>query len=291
MLKQRVVAILPVKSGIVVQSIQFERYLPVGKPRIAVEFLNQWGIDEIILVDIDATTEGRLVDLEMIRTLSRVCFVPLTIGGGIRSVADMTEVIHSGADKISLNTAAFHTPELITQGAETFGSQCIIVSIDVRRVDSGSAEVFLRSGREATGVHPVDFARNVERLGAGEIVLNSIDRDGMRTGYDLDLAGKVAAAVNIPVIVCGGVGHPRHFAEGLSIPNVSAVAAGNFYHFTEHSATTAKSHLRRRNEQELRLDTHVDYCEFDYDSDGRIAPKSDDDLEKLFFEIHPKEVI
>ncbi len=291
MLKQRVVAFLPVKNGVVVQSIGFERYLPVGKPRIAVEFLNQWGIDEIILVDIDATREGRLVDLEMIRGLSRVCFVPLTVGGGIRSVADMTEVIHSGADKICINAAAFRTPEIIEGGAETFGSQCIIVSIDARRNRRGEAEVFLNSATEPSGIHPVDFARRVERLGAGEVLLNAADRDGMKSGYDLALADEVAQAVKIPVIVCGGAGHPKHFAEGLSLPNVSAVAAGNIFHFSEHSVTVAKSYLRRRKEQELRLDTYVDYSEFDYEPDGRISPKSDDDLEKLFFEIHPKEVI
>jgi cyclase len=246
MLKQRLVAFLPVKSGIVVQSIGFERYLPVGKPRIAVEFLNQWGIDEIILVDIEATSLGRCVDSEMIRGVSKACFVPLTVGGGIRSVSDMVKVIHSGADKISINTAALRTPELIKQGAEIFGSQCIIVSIDTKRNQNGSYEVFMMPSHEATGISPVELAKRVEGLGAGEILLNSIDRDGTKTGYDLQLAQEVANSVKIPVIVCGGVGHPVHFSEGLQLANVSAVAAGNFFHFSEHSATITKD-LRSTN--------------------------------------------
>lgn len=291
MLKQRLISFLPVKKGVVVQSIGFERYLPVSKPRIAVEFLNQWGIDEIILVDIEVTVLGRRVDLEMIRGVSKVCFVPLTVGGGIRSVSDMKDIIHSGADKISINSAAFHTPELITQGAETFGSQCIVVSIDVRRNRKCDFEVFLHSGQEATGVQPVELAKKVERLGAGEILLNSIDRDGLKTGYDLDLAQEVARSVRIPVIICGGVGHPKHFAEGLKIPNVSAVAAGNIFHFSEHSATIVKAYLRNYCAQELRLDTYADYREFGHDSDGRITRKNDGELEKLLFEFHPKEII
>lgn len=291
MLKQRLVAFLPIRNGVVVQSIGYNRYLPVGKPRIAVEFLNQWGIDEIILVDIEATRLGRRVDVEMVRDVARYCFVPLTVGGGVRSVPDMRAIIQSGADKISINAGAFFAPELITQGAETFGSQCIIVSMDVRRNTSGAPEVFLNSGREATGVHPVDFAQKVERLGAGEILLNSIDRDGSKAGYDLDLAHEIARTVPIPIIICGGVGHPEHFAEGLRVPNVSAVAAGNFFHFSEHSATIAKAYLQSCRGQHLRMDTYADYREFAYDADGRLAKKDDEQLAGLFFEFHPKEVI
>jgi len=290
-LKQRLIAFLPVKGGIVVQSIDFERYLPVGKPQIAVEALNQWGIDEIILADIEATPFGRCIDREMVRDVSKVCFVPLTVGGGIRSVAEMTDLIHSGADKIAINTAAVRTPELVTQGAETFGSQCIVVSMDVRRNQNGQFEVFIHSGCEATGVHPMELARRAERLGAGEVFLTSIDRDGSKIGYDLELAHAVAQSVRIPVIVCGGAGHPKHFYDGLKLPNVSAVAAGNYFHFSEHSATVTKSYLRKACPQNVRLDTYVDYREFSYDDRGRIDRQTDEHLEKLFFEFHPREVI
>lgn len=290
MLKQRLIGFLPVRHGIVVQSIGFERYLPVGRPKIAVEFLNQWGIDEIILVDITASAEGRTIDIDMVREVSKVCFVPLTVGGGIRSVDDMTALIHSGADKISINSAAFRRPELITEGAETFGSQCIIVSLDAKR-RAGGVEVMAGPDRTPTGAHPVELAKKAERLGAGEILLNSIDRDGSKAGYDLPMVAEVAAAVNIPVIVCGGVGHPQHFAEALSTPNTAALAAGNYFHFTEHSPITTKAYLKGAGSGHLRLDTYADYREFGHEPDGRIARKDDEALESLFFEYHPREVI
>lgn len=291
MLKQRLIAFLPVRDGIVVQSIGFKRYLPVGRPEIAVEFLNQWGIDEIVLVDITATAQGRTIDFGMVREVSKVCFVPLTVGGGIRTVDEMTAAVHSGADKVAINTAAFLRPELVTEGAETFGSQCIIVSIDAKAVSEGRPEVFLTSGTVATGTHPAQLAQRAERYGAGEILLNSIDRDGSKIGYDLGLAQEVAAAVNIPVIICGGVGHPRHFAEALRLPNTSALAAGNYFHFTEHSAITAKAFLKQAQIGDLRLDTYADYLDFAHGPDGRIARKDDAELEMLFFEYHAKEVI
>lgn len=291
MLKQRVIAFLPVRDGVVVQSIGFRKYLPVGKPHIAVEFLNQWGIDEIVLVDIGATVEGRTIDLDLVRRVSRVCFVPLTIGGGLRSVDDMTAVLRSGADKVAINTAAFHTPELITLGAETFGAQCIVVSIDVKYDSSSRPEAVLNSGRTGTGLGPTELARKAEKFGAGEILLNSVDRDGSKSGFDLTVVADVAAAVSIPVIACGGAGHPRDFADVLRLPNISAAAAGNYFHFSEHSVITTKGFLRGDRGDLVRLDTYADYHEFAYDEAGRIARKRDAQLEELFFEYHPKEVI
>lgn len=291
MLKKRVIASLLVKGGIVVQSIGFRRYLPVGQPAIAVEFLNHWGIDEIVLLDIDATREGRLVDLDLVRAASRFGFAPLTVGGGVRTVEDMQRILQSGADKIAINSAAVTTPDLITRAAETFGRQCVVVSIDARRNSDGSHDLYRDSGRVPTGQKAAAFARLCEERGAGEILVNSIDRDGARGGYDLDLARAVCDAVSIPVILSGGVGHAGHLAEGLAIPRVSAVAAANFFHYTEHSVAVAKAYLEKHAPSPVRLETYADYREFGFDADFRLARKSDGDLAELLFEYHPREVI
>jgi len=291
MLKKRVIACLVVKQGIVVQSIGFQRYLPVGKPEIAVEFLNHWGIDEIILVDIDATRENRLVSLDLIRRISKYCFVPLTVGGGIRTVDDMKKVIQSGADKIAINSAAIRTPELIIKGQEIFGRQSVVVSIDARKSFDSHYEVFLESGQKPTGISPRILAVEVERLGAGEILLTSIDSDGAKQGYDLDLVREVAAAVNIPLIICGGAGNAAHLAQGLELTGVSAVAAANYFHYTEHSVTITKSYLEKNCSQQIRLETYANYRDFGFDDEVRLNRKSDSELAELLFEYHPKEVI
>lgn len=289
MLKNRVIGCLVVKAGVVVQSMDFRRYLPVGRPEIAVEFLNAWGIDEIVLVDIDATREGRGPDIGMVSRASKSGFVPLTVGGGIRTVDDIRDLIHAGADKVAINKAALATPDLVSRGAEVAGSQCIVVSIDARRT-GGGWEVYADGGRTPTGWSPAEWAREVERLGAGEIFLTSIDRDGSFRGYDLDLARAVAGAVTIPVIVCGGAGHPRHFHEALRIEGVSAAAAGNIFHFTEHSVITTKAHLRAAG-MDVRLDTYPTYAHAAFGETGRIRKAPDEVLEELIFEFIPKEVI
>jgi cyclase len=290
-LKKRVIAVLLVKQGVVVQSLGFRRWLPVGRPEIAVEFLNQWGIDEIVLLDIDATRERRLFSVELVRSVARYGFVPLTVGGGIRSVDDMKRLIQSGADKIAINAAALTTPELITQGAEMFGRQCVVISIDAARQRDGSYQAFTNSGRTPSGLGPAELARRSVERGAGEILVNSIDRDGARTGYDLELARLVASGLSVPVILCGGAGHPAHLAEGLAIENVSAVAAANFFHYTEHSVAVAKAYLEKHCAQPVRLETYANYRDFEFDADRRLERKSDQALGELRFEFHPKEVI
>lgn len=289
MLKTRVIGVLVVKGGIVVQSINFRRYLPVGVPTIAVDYLNRWGIDEIALLDIDATLEGRHPLFDKIRDYSRYCQVPLAVGGGITDISDIEQIIRSGADKVVINTAALKNPSLITQGAKLFGTQCIVVSIDARRNDDGRYEVFTHSGRRPTGYKPVDLAKIAEEQGAGEILLNSVDRDGSKRGYDRELIRQVVDSVNIPVIVCGGVGYPSHFLEAMDL-NVSAVAAANFFHYTEHSVVVAKSFLKSARAN-IRLDTYSTYDGFGFDGDGRAAKVSDPTLEKLRFEYIPEEVI
>jgi len=288
-LKTRIIGVLVVKDDIVVQSINFRHYLPVGVPSIAVEYLNRWGIDEIVLLDVHATPENRRPRFEKIAEYSRHGHVPFAVGGGITDIHDIERIIRSGADKVVLNTAAVSAPSLITEGAHRFGNQCIVVSIDARRVGHDRYEVFAHSGRRPTGYSPDEFARIAEQHGAGEILLTSIDRDGSKQGYDLDLAKLVVNAVRIPVIVCGGVGRPEHLLEGIRF-GASAVAAANFFHYTEHSVAVVKRFLQAKG-AEVRLDTLVTYDGFEFDGDGRAAKADDAVLEKLRFEYIPEEVI
>ena len=290
MLKNRIVATLLVNDGIVVQSVNFKKYLPVGRVDIAVEFLNDWGIDEIVLLDIKATLQNRSPNLTMISQASKKGFVPLTVGGGIKTVSDIKNVIQSGADKVSINYAAITQPSLIEEGAIIFGNQCIMVSIDTRKNQDGQYEVFTQSGRLSMGKSPVEVAKISEDYGAGEILLNSIDRDGSKQGYDIELIQQVTDAVKIPVIACGGVGHPRHFLEGITLGKASAVAAGNYFHFTEHSVITTKSYLENDGIG-VRLNTYAHYKDFNFLETGRLARKIDEDLEELRFTYHPKEII
>ncbi len=290
MLKPRLIACLPMKNNIVVQSIGFQKYLPVGDPAIAIEFLNQWGIDEIILLDIDATREKRGPNFELVKRISRKCFVPLTVGGGIRTLEDIRKLIRYGADKVSLNSAAVENPELVSRAAAVFGNQCIIVSLDVGRGSTGKQEVFIRGGTTATGVDPREMALRMEHGGAGEIFLTSMERDGTGQGYDLELIQRVSDGVNVPVIACGGVGHPQHFIDGFLLGKATACAAGNFFHFTEHSPITTKSFLLQKGIN-IRLDTNAHYNDSNFDMQGRIAKKDDSYLEKIRFEYFPQEVI
>jgi cyclase len=290
MLKKRLVGCVLVRDGIVVQSLGFSRYLPVGRVDITLEFLNQWGIDEIVLLDMTAGARGSGPDAGLVRASTGKCFVPLTVGGGIRTVEHMDALMHAGADKIALNAAAIDTPGLITAGAARYGNQCIVVSIDARRTAPGTYEVFTDGGRRATGLSPAALARQAVDRGAGEILLTSIDRDGAKTGYDLELVDELAGAVNVPVIVCGGAGHPRHFHEALTRAHVSAAAAGNYFHFTEHSPIVTKAWLRGV-PFDIRLDTYAHYRDIGFDHDGRIARRDDAYLDDLIFEVIPPEII
>lgn len=290
MIKKRVVAALPIRNGIVVQSFGFRTHLPVGSAPIVVENLNRWGVDEIVMVDIDAGPAGRSPDFRLVGEVSRECYVPLTVGGGIRSVEDITGLVHRGADKVSLNRSAVTDPALIEEASRIFGDQCIVVSIDARKTEDGGYEAVTDSGREPTGMTPASLARRAEEAGAGEIFLNSIDRDGSKRGYDLELIERVTDAVGIPVIVCGGVGHPEHLRQGLMETAASACAVGNMFHFTEHSVVTAKAYVRARG-AEVRSDTYATYGGFEFDGGGRVAKRPDEELLRLRFKHYPREVI
>ena len=287
--KKRIIACLTVKDGIVVQSIGFEKYLPVGRADIAARFLDDWGVDEIVLVDIRASAEKRLISTDLVRAVSQSCYVPVTAGGGIRTSEDIRTVLQAGADKISVNSLALDGPETMWQASRTFGRQCIVASIDVEKDEHGAYRVFSRTS-QAGDLDPVDCAKRAEDAGAGEILLNSVERDGIKEGYDLEILERVAEAINIPVIALGGAGHPDHFAEALKQPFLSAAAAGNFFHFTEHSVATLKSYLVQHG-HDVRLESQAAYAQFAFQDSGRAAKRPDEQLVEMIFEHIPEEVI
>lgn len=209
----------------------------------------------------------------------------------MRTIDQMKNLLHSGADKIVLNEAAIHDPKLLQLGAERFGAQCMIQSIDVRATEDGNHEAFIRNGSISTGCGPREISVSAMSFGAGEILLNSIDRDGSGRGLDMSLIESVADAVTLPLVICGGIGQLEHFREGLENESVSGVAAGNFFHFWEHSVTLVKSFLRAKTSCPVRLDTYATYDDHNLDEAGRLLRKDDAALEKLFYEYHPKEVI
>jgi len=257
MKKNRVIPVLLLKNGWLVQSRGFSQYNNIGNPVTSVKRLSQWASDELIFLDItrddnydlrrdDQGYENRKDFIEIIQDVARVTFMPLTVGGRVRSLNDMEKRLQIGADKVALNTGAFEFPQMISEAAVEFGSQCIVISIDVMAKGNGY-EVYVEGGRKATGMQAVEWCRRVESSGAGEILINSIDRDGAGTGYDLPLLQSVSDAVSIPVIACGGVGEWAHFTEALQKTNVDAVAAANIFHHTDQSVFYAKKMLTEQN--------------------------------------------
>ena len=280
MLKARVIAVVLVKDATVVQSIGFRRYLPVGKPEIAISYLDRWGIDEIIVLHID----GKPASAETVASYSRHCGVPLSVGGGVRDGATVQRIIQAGADKIVLNTAAVANPGLIEEAAERFGEQCVVVSIDARH-----GEACIEGGTKASGLQAVELARRAAGQGAGEILINSIERDGSKQGYDLELVRSIVAAVPVPVIACGGAGTPEHLRQALS-QGPAAVAAANFFHFTEHSVILAKSWLAAHGVP-VRLDSYTSYAGRELDPAGRLPRLPEEALDALRFRYVPEETI
>lgn len=283
MLIKRIIGCLLVRRGIVVQSINFERYLPVGRPEISARFFDEWGVDETMLLDIEASREGRMIDLGLVGRVSNASFAPVAVGGGIRDTDDIRAVLEAGADKICINHLAAEDLDMVARASRLFGAQCIIASVDVRKTDDGGYRVFADGGARDLGRHPAELAKKLEAAGAGEILLTAIDRDGARQGYDLDMIQQVAPEVRIPVIVCGGAGHPDHMKAALALESVSAAAAANFLHHSEHSISVLKSWLRNE-DANVRGEHHALYREFDFSADGRALKLSDADLHEQIFE-------
>jgi cyclase len=242
-LKKRVIPVLLLSNGRMVKGRQFKDYRDTGDPRSAARIYNAQYADELVFVDIQAGLESRGALLDVVRMAATECFMPLTVGGGITHIDDVRGLLLAGADKVIITTAAVREPGLITQAARMFGSQCVVAGIDFRG-EAGDAKVWIRCGTEATDLDPVDHARGLAALGAGEILLNAIDRDGMMTGYDLEMASRVADAVGIPVIICGGAGHFAHLAEVLQQTTVAAAACASLFHFGDNNPIRARSHLR-----------------------------------------------
>ena len=293
MLKKRVIACLLLtgnSGGLVVQSLGFRRRLPVGRPEIAAEFLDSWGVDEIILLKIDARGPGDTADQELVRRVAGRCFVPLTVGGGIRSVDDAARLVRAGADKIVVNAGAIESSSLVGDIARVYGSQCVVGAMDVRRLDGDRLRVFTGGAQIPVQLTPESWAARLEALGAGEILVQAADRDGLGQGYDLDLTRRVAEAVPVPVIALGGAGRPEHLRAVLAETGAAAAAAGNMLHFTEHSVAVCKAYLRAHG-VDVRLSPRDEHGAAGFDADGRMAKRPDEALSAMRFEHHPKEVI
>lgn len=243
MLKVRVIPTLLCKGFGLVKGIGFDSWRRVGPVLPAVKVYNTREVDELILVDITASPAESVPDFESIADFSNECFVPLTAGGGITHIDQIKKLLRSGADKISINTAAYSKPELVREAANHFGAQCIVASIDARRHGDGRYECFSLCGTAATGKDPAEWARQLEELGAGEILITSIERDGAMQGYDLELIERVVKAVNVPVIASGGAGSYEHMRQAVQEAGASAVAAASIFHFTEQTPAEAKKYL------------------------------------------------
>lgn len=244
MLKIRVMPTLLYRDYGLIKGVSFDSWRHVGSLMQSIKVYNMREVDELVFLDITATNEGRSPDFELVDDFADECCMPLTVGGGIRSVEDVRRLLAVGADKVAINTQLVDDPGLITAVAERFGAQCVVASIDFRRMPDESCQVFTHSARTPTGVDPVSLAREAERLGAGEILLTSIDRDGTMQGYDVPVLRAVCEAVSIPVIASGGAGSYEHMREALEEGKATAVAAASIFHFTQQTPLEAKSHLR-----------------------------------------------
>jgi imidazole glycerol-phosphate synthase subunit HisF len=243
MLKVRIIPCLDVKDGRVVKGVQFVDLKDAGDPVEAAKAYDAAGADELCFLDITASHENRGILLDVVARTAEQCFMPLTVGGGVRAIEDIRTLLLAGADKVSINTAAVHRRELVREAAEKFGSQLVVVAIDAKRVSEGRWEVFTHGGRNPTGLDAVEYAREVVRLGAGEILLTSMDKDGTKSGYDIALTRAVSDAVAVPVIASGGVGTLAHLVEGIRDGRASAVLAASIFHFGEQTIDGAKAAL------------------------------------------------
>jgi cyclase len=244
MLKMRIIPCLDVKDGRVVKGVNFVDLIDAGDPVAQARVYDGEGADELCFLDITASHENRDTLYDVVRGTAEQCFMPLTVGGGVRRVEDIRTLLLAGADKVSINTAAIARPEFVAEAARKFGSQCIVVAIDAKGVSPGKWEIFTHGGRRRTGIDAVDWAKRVTASGAGEILLTSMDRDGTGEGFDLALTRAVADAVTVPVIASGGVGTLDHLVEGIIEGHATAVLAASIFHFGIHSIRQAKAHMK-----------------------------------------------
>lgn len=246
MLTKRIIPCLDVTGGRVVKGTRFLELRDAGDPVECAKAYDAQGADELVFLDITASSDNRNTMVEVVERTASECFMPLTVGGGIRTVEDMNVMLRAGADKVSINTSAIQRPELVREGAERFGSQCIVVAIDARRRPEGGWTVYTHGGRNPTELEAVAWAKRVEELGAGEILLTSMDADGTKAGYDMELVRSVSEAVNIPVIASGGAGKLEHMADVLQDAGADAVLAASIFHFGEYTVGDVKRFLEER---------------------------------------------
>ena len=243
MYAQRIIPCLDIKDGRVVKGINFLDLKDAGDPVECAVAYEAAGADEIVFLDITATSDGRKTVADLVKAVASRVFIPITVGGGIRTSEDIRTLLRAGADKVSLNSAAVKRPELIAEGAKDFGSQCIVAAIDAKRKADGSWEVYTAGGRTATGLDVIEWAKETERLGAGEILLTSMDRDGTKSGYDLELTYAVSSSVNIPVIASGGAGDYSHFYDAFAEGRADAVLSASLFHYNQISIPKLKKYL------------------------------------------------
>ena len=241
MLKNRIIPCLDVKNGRVVKGINFVDLKDAGDPVEQAKIYSDGGADEICFLDITASNENRDTIYDVVKNTSKKCFVPLTVGGGVRSVEDINKLLNCGADKVSINTAAVQNSKVVEDSSRKFGSQCIVVAIDAKR-NSGGWEIFTHGGRNPTGINAIEFASKMEKSGAGELLVTSMDKDGTQSGYDIELMQKISSMVNIPVIASGGVGTLDHLVDGIK-SGASAVLAASIFHYGTYSVNEAKQYL------------------------------------------------
>ncbi len=246
MLAKRIIPCLDVNKGRVVKGVRFVNLIDAGDPVEAAKAYDEAGADELVFLDITASAEDRDIILDVVKKTAETVFMPLTVGGGVRSLEDIRKLLESGADKVSINTAAVKEPILVEEAAKRFGSSTIVVAIDAKKVGENRWEVYIHGGRTATGIDAVNWAKAVESLGAGEILLTSMDKDGTKSGYDIELTRAISEAVSIPVIASGGAGKKEHFYEAFTEGKADAALAASLFHFKELTIEEVKSYLKER---------------------------------------------
>ena len=242
MLKNRIIPCLDVKNGRVVKGINFVDLKDAGDPVEQAKIYSDGGADEICFLDITASNENRDTIYEVVKRTSKKCFVPLTVGGGVRSIEDINKLLNRGADKVSINTAAVQNSKVVTESSKKFGSQCIVIAIDAKKKGK-NWEIFTHGGRNSTGIDAIEYSKKMEECGAGELLVTSMDRDGTQVGYDIELMSKISSKINIPVIASGGVGNLDHLVDGIKLGKASAVLAASIFHYGKHSIKEAMEYL------------------------------------------------
>ena len=283
MKRTRIIAIINILNGIVVQSINFKKYLPIGKPSIYIDFLNQWGVDEIVIVDIKGSSKSSCHIKNDLPKYIQKCFVPISAGGGIRSFQDVKKLLNNGADKVIFNSIAFRNFRLLSKTAKTYGSQAVILSLDVK-FKNNKIQIFSNSGNKKQSIKIEDLIKRANNEGVGEIFINSIDKDGSMEGYDLKILEEVNRLTNLPITLIGGMGKPSHIAEALKY-NVSGLGVGNYFNYLERSVVYSKKYLLKKNYKSIRKAFYT-YADENYDEFERVTKKKDKNLEKGYFISH-----